>query len=140
MIVLRVGQVMDLITYGESNRMVSATAMNSESSRSHSVFCIELHQKLRDGFVKVKCMLLSPCLLLSHHFLLVCCVSLPAALLTTLCQLTSEKFIKFIIRVEASHNCQLSSVCMAVQSFTSPHNCQLTSVCLCAELFQVIHG
>ena len=69
MIVLRVGQVMDLITYGESNRMVSATAMNSESSRSHSVFCIELHQKLRDGFVKVKCMLLSPCL--SHHCLLV---------------------------------------------------------------------
>ena len=46
-------EVLELIQFGESNRVVSATAMNAESSRSHSVFCIQMHQKSRDGFLKV---------------------------------------------------------------------------------------
>ncbi|KAF0773327.1 hypothetical protein AaE_002179 [Aphanomyces astaci] len=39
---------LDLLTRGTNNRTVGATAMNRESSRSHSVFMVKLVQKLKD--------------------------------------------------------------------------------------------
>ena len=38
---------------GNTNRMVGATKMNSQSSRSHAVLTITLRQKLPDGSVKM---------------------------------------------------------------------------------------
>jgi kinesin family protein 1/kinesin family protein 3/17 len=38
-------KVVDLMALGHGNRTVASTQMNSESSRSHSVFTIKLHQK-----------------------------------------------------------------------------------------------
>jgi kinesin family protein 1/kinesin family protein 3/17 len=38
-------KVVDLMALGHSNRTVASTQMNSESSRSHSVFTIKVHQK-----------------------------------------------------------------------------------------------
>jgi len=47
-----INEVLEVLAYGESNRTVSETAMNSVSSRSHSVFCIKLIQKFPDQTVK----------------------------------------------------------------------------------------
>ena len=41
-------QVMDVLSYGESNRTVAETAMNAVSSRSHSVFCIKVGRRCCD--------------------------------------------------------------------------------------------
>ncbi|OQS07958.1 kinesin [Thraustotheca clavata] len=38
-------EVLDLMTQGQQNRTVGYTNMNSESSRSHSIFVIKIHQK-----------------------------------------------------------------------------------------------
>jgi len=47
-----VNEVMDLLKTGEQHRHVAATAMNSASSRSHSVFMITVHQKFKEGTTK----------------------------------------------------------------------------------------
>ena len=44
--------VLNLLQLGEKFRAVSATNMNSVSSRSHSLFIITLQQKLSDGSTK----------------------------------------------------------------------------------------
>ena len=50
--VTTVDEVMDLLKQGEHHRHVAATAMNSASSRSHSVFMISVQQKFKDGSTK----------------------------------------------------------------------------------------
>ena len=45
-------EVMDVLTFGESNRTVAETAMNAVSSRSHSVFCIKVVQRHPDKTTK----------------------------------------------------------------------------------------
>ena len=43
---------MDVLLKGDSSRAVAATNMNAVSSRSHSVFIVELHQKTQEGGTK----------------------------------------------------------------------------------------
>jgi hypothetical protein len=52
-------KLQSIIDEGMSNRTVASTAMNADSSRSHSVFVITLHQKdvedeSKNVFAKVK--------------------------------------------------------------------------------------
>ena len=42
-------EVMDVITLGDSARAVASTNMNASSSRSHSVFIIQVTQKTEEG-------------------------------------------------------------------------------------------
>ena len=47
-------EVMDVMRAGAANRMVGATNMNAESSRSHSLFLLTINQKnLEDDSRKV---------------------------------------------------------------------------------------
>ncbi|KAI8914766.1 P-loop containing nucleoside triphosphate hydrolase protein [Powellomyces hirtus] len=49
-----IGEVYDAMRRGQSSRMVAQTNMNSESSRSHSIFVLTITQKnLQDGSQKV---------------------------------------------------------------------------------------
>ncbi|KAL6074629.1 Kinesin-like protein unc-104 [Balamuthia mandrillaris] len=45
-------EVLELLGFGERFRSVAATEINALSSRSHSLFTLTLHQKLRDGSTK----------------------------------------------------------------------------------------
>eukprot|EP01119_Soliformovum_irregulare_P013500 TRINITY_DN359_c0_g2_i1.p1 TRINITY_DN359_c0_g2~~TRINITY_DN359_c0_g2_i1.p1 ORF type:complete len:685 (-),score=277.79 TRINITY_DN359_c0_g2_i1:587-2614(-) len=51
--VMTESEVMDCLLLGEKFRTVSATNMNAVSSRSHSLFILELHQKDIDGSTKM---------------------------------------------------------------------------------------
>ena len=44
--------MLDVIALGEENRTVASTKMNQVSSRSHSVFRLEVMQKLTNGSEK----------------------------------------------------------------------------------------
>jgi kinesin family protein 5 len=46
-------EIYELLRVGEQSRAVSSTDMNSVSSRSHSLFVVEVTQKLSDGSTKV---------------------------------------------------------------------------------------
>jgi Kinesin motor domain len=46
------GEALNLIRVGEKSRSVAATGMNATSSRSHSLFVVELHQRFPDGSSK----------------------------------------------------------------------------------------
>jgi len=46
-------ELMDRIEYGQENRTVACTKMNSRSSRSHQLFIIKVHQCCADGVEKV---------------------------------------------------------------------------------------
>jgi len=45
-------ELMDRIEYGQENRTVACTKMNSRSSRSHQLFIIKVHQRFADGLEK----------------------------------------------------------------------------------------
>lgn len=46
-------ELMDRIEFGQENRTVACTKMNSRSSRSHQLFIIKVHQCCEDGVQKV---------------------------------------------------------------------------------------
>ncbi|PIA43437.1 hypothetical protein AQUCO_01900078v1 [Aquilegia coerulea] len=48
--------VLDLIKLGEMNRFVSATAINHQSSRSHSVLTVHAHGKDASGSILQNCL------------------------------------------------------------------------------------
>jgi kinesin family protein 5 len=47
-----VDEVLDVMDRGQSCRVTASTSMNAESSRSHSIFVLEISQKKDDGSIK----------------------------------------------------------------------------------------
>ena len=48
-------ECLDILRIGAANRHISSTCMNIESSRSHSVFCLELESKMMiDGLTHIR--------------------------------------------------------------------------------------
>ena len=45
--------VLEILSCGNASRVVGATLMNAQSSRSHALLTITVHQRLRDGSTKV---------------------------------------------------------------------------------------
>ena len=54
-------EALRVIEAGDKNRSVAATQMNAESSRSHSVFMLNIAQTMADGTVKLRSESPRPC-------------------------------------------------------------------------------